>query len=148
VKTGELLQEAGCDVKVVKWKGQKGCDDFIVQNGSEDWDKRLDLATPLEWTAQQHYASEYRKLSAWVQKQHGKAPDQRKLDVAIALMCDHASVIKILAHSPALKNTLTDEARAYLDSVQSDAAKLHNDVQQQQSIQQTVKQTAKPQMRL
>jgi DNA primase len=126
VKTGELLRDAGCNVKVVRWKGQKGCDDFIVNNGSEDWDKRLDLATPLQWTAQQHYASEYRKLSAWVQKENGKAPDQRKLDIALAIAChgDRHDAAQLLAYSPAIKNASADEAKAYLIEVCREAVKV------------------------
>ena len=125
VKTGELLQDAGCKVKVVRWKGQKGCDDFIVNNGPEEWAKRLDLATPLAWTAQQHYASEYRKLSAWIEKQHGKAPEQRKLDVALAIVCqrENRDAGQLLVYSPAIKNASADEAKAYLDEICRDALK-------------------------
>jgi conjugative relaxase-like TrwC/TraI family protein len=131
VRTGELLQGTGCDVKVVKWKGEKGCDDFIVQNGAQDWTKRLDLATPLQWTAQQHYASEYRKMSVWVQKQNGKAPDQRKLDVALAIVCqrDSQDAAKLLVHSPAIKNASADEAKAYLTEVCREAVKVKEKIE-------------------
>ena len=125
VKTGELLQDAGCKVKVVRWKGKKGCDDFIVNNGPDEWTKRLDLATPLAWTAQQHYASEYRKLSAWIEKQHGKAPEQRKLDVALAIVCqrENRDAGQLLVYSPAIKNASADEAKAYLNEICRDALK-------------------------
>ncbi|MCG9890093.1 MAG: DUF3854 domain-containing protein [Thermosynechococcaceae cyanobacterium MS004] len=132
VKTGELLQDAGCDVRVVKWKGHKGCDDFIVNNGAGEWLKRLDLAMPLDWTAQQHYASEYWKLSAWVQKQNGKIPDQRKLDVAlIAIFRDNPDAIKILCHSPAIKNASVDEAEAYIVDVYRESQKVKQKIRNQ-----------------
>jgi Domain of unknown function (DUF3854)/Helicase len=131
VRTGELMQVEGCDVKVVRWKGQKGCDNFIVNNGPQEWDKRLNLATPLAWTAQQHYASEYRKLSAWVQKQHGQAPDQRKLDIALATICkrDNQEAAKLLVHSPAIKNASSVEAQAYLTDIFRESLKVKQKIE-------------------
>lgn len=124
VRTGELLEGAGCEVKVVKWKGQKGCDDFIVNNGPEVWAERLALATPLEWTANQHYASQYRKMCGFIEKKNGKAPSQQKLDVAIALTAPH-KVEKLLVHSPAIKNAPTVKAEAYLSMVKKDVQRFY-----------------------
>jgi DNA primase len=125
VRTGELLQVEGCDVKVVRWNGQKGCDDYIVNNGPDEWAKRLDLATPLAWTAQQHYSSEYRKMGAWVQKQHGPAPTPDMLDVALAIvLVDRSEKGEILRCSPQVKGMSQKETRNYLQQIQDRASAL------------------------
>jgi conjugative relaxase-like TrwC/TraI family protein len=126
VRTGELFEEAGCRVAVIHWKNNdgKGIDDFIVENGPKAWDERIAKAAPLNWEALKHYETEYRKLSGWIQKRYGKAPEPRNLDVAIGMMANPQDVGKILCFSPQIKNTSSVDAEAYIRKVYQEAMKV------------------------
>jgi len=70
VRTGELLELEGCNVSVVQWKGDKGLDDLIVNQGPVAYTKAQANPVPLAWEAQKHYRGEYTRLSKQVKKNH------------------------------------------------------------------------------
>jgi len=63
VRTAELLEQAGCGVRVVQWKGDKGLDDLIVNQGPAAYTQAQANPIPLAWEAQKHYRGEYTRLS-------------------------------------------------------------------------------------
>ena len=69
VRTGELLEQAECNVRVVQWEKDKGLDDLIVNQGHQAYAKAQANATPLAWEAKRHYRSEYTRLSRQVRKE-------------------------------------------------------------------------------
>ncbi len=68
VRTGELLELEGCNVQVVQWKGDKGLDDLIVNQGPLAYTKAQANPIPLAWEAQKHYRGEYTRLSRQARK--------------------------------------------------------------------------------
>lgn len=82
VRTGELLEQHGCSVQVVNWKGDKGLDDLIVNQGPLAYAKAQTHPTPLLWETQKHYRGEYTRLSRQVRKQQPSLQGER-LDVEV-----------------------------------------------------------------
>jgi conjugative relaxase-like TrwC/TraI family protein len=111
VRTGEALQFEGCPVGVIKWKASqgKGVDDFIVSQGGKVYSGQVEKAIPLTWESDEHYRNEYAKVSGYVQKTWGKAPDQKKLDIGVAIVSQAQDTPRILAQSPAVKRLRDSE---------------------------------------
>jgi conjugative relaxase-like TrwC/TraI family protein len=122
VRMGELFEASASRVRVAHWSNKtKGSDDFIVNEGPKAWEQRIAKAAPLSWEAQKYYKEQYGKLQGYVQKIHGKAPDPRKLDIAVAFVADPRDAAKILCFSPQIKNTPAQEAEAYVKEVYREA---------------------------
>ena len=66
VRTGELLEQAGCTVRVVQWQEDKGLDDLIVNQGPLAYAQAQAKTIPLSGSAQKHYRGEYNRLSKQV----------------------------------------------------------------------------------
>jgi len=66
VRTGELLEQEGCNVQVVQWQDDKGLDDLIVNQGPFAYAQAHSNAIPLNWEARKHYRSEYTRLARQV----------------------------------------------------------------------------------
>lgn len=69
VRTGELLEAAGCRVNVLHWQGEKGLDDLIVNQGPQAYAQAQAGATSLAREAQKHYRSLYLRLVQQVKTQ-------------------------------------------------------------------------------
>ena len=137
----ERVQQSGAQVNIADWLKEQG---FKMK--APELPEHVDLVAELKQSIQQHQEKEYQRLSELVLQQQTGRPTQRRIDIAIAAVClsERLEVAPILAHSPTIKNTLTEKARAYIESVYRDADKLTKTMAQQQ----TVKQTAKPRMRI
>ena len=139
----ERVQQSGAQINIADWLQEYG-----FKMDVPELPEHVDLIAELQQSIQQHHASEYKRLSKLVLQQQTGNPSQRKIDIAIAAVClsEGLEIAPILAHSPAItiKNTLTEKARVYLSLIQRDADRLTKTMAQQQ----TVKQSAKPRMRL
>lgn len=132
VRTGELLEEAGCKVSVMKWKPHegKGIDDLIAKQGVERFNDVLDHASPLQWEADKHYRNEYQKLRGYVMKTHGqgRSPTEVMIDTVIAFHAKDQDIVRILERGKvaqeALKQGRTENAKAHLESVMKNLATL------------------------
>jgi len=69
VRTGELLEQEGCNVRVVQWQGDKGLDDLIVNQGPRAYAQAHSNAIPLDWEARKHYRAEYTRLAKQVRNE-------------------------------------------------------------------------------
>jgi len=87
VRTGELLELEGCNVSVVQWKGDKGLDDLIVNQGPVAYTKAQANPVPLAWKAQKHYRGKYTRLSRQVRRNQpalrGEAIDVQVYKLAV-----------------------------------------------------------------
>ncbi len=66
VRTGELLEQEGCKVRVVQWQGDKGLDDLIVNQGPHAYAQAHSNSIPFDWEAKKHYRNEYTRLAKQV----------------------------------------------------------------------------------
>jgi conjugative relaxase-like TrwC/TraI family protein len=119
VKLGELMQAGGCRVDTVIWKHTegKGPNDYIVNRGARAWRDRVKAAAPLQFAAESHWRDRYQDLASQVQRENGKAPNQKYLDVAIAMSAG-IDAEKILKFSPALIDKGKESRAIYLVGIQ------------------------------
>jgi len=115
VRTGDLLELAGCTVETVKWQGDKGLDDLIANQGPLAYAKAHAHPAPLAWEAQKHYRSEYTRLSRQVRKAQPGLQGERldvevyKLAAARGDIRDGARAIAQSDRARSLQKTLPSE---------------------------------------
>ncbi|WP_024546941.1 MobF family relaxase [Picosynechococcus sp. NKBG15041c] len=132
VRTGELLEEAGCKVSVLKWQPHegKGIDDLIVNQGVERLMNILGHAIPLAWEAEKHYRNEYLKLRNYLLKTQGQGRKLTELmiDTAIAYTANSQDRIKILHQSNTLearrKQGIPEDAKTYQAQIEQELQRL------------------------
>lgn len=66
VRTGELLQKAGCVPKVLNWQQDKGVDDLIKNQGPVAYSLAQGAAVPLSVESKRHYRNQYLRLAKQV----------------------------------------------------------------------------------
>ncbi|MBV9387055.1 MAG: relaxase domain-containing protein, partial [Chroococcidiopsidaceae cyanobacterium CP_BM_ER_R8_30] len=112
VHTGELLEQAGCNVRVVQWQGDKGLDDLIVNQGPLAYAQAHSKSIPLEWETKKHYRSEYTRLARQVRNSQPALPGEAvdvevyKLAVSKGDIRDGARVIAQSDQARAFKTEL------------------------------------------
>jgi hypothetical protein len=79
VRAGELLEKAGCVVKVLKWQGDKGLDDLIINQGPVAYALAQSEAVPLATEARIHYRQQYNRLAKQIEAS-SPGLTQRELD--------------------------------------------------------------------
>ncbi|WP_030008099.1 DUF3854 domain-containing protein [Picosynechococcus sp. NKBG042902] len=132
VRTGELLEEAGCTVNVLKWQSHegKGIDDLIVNQGIERFLEVLGHAIPLAWEADKHYRNEYLKLRNYLLKTQGQGRKLTELmiDTAISYTAHSQDRTKILHQSNTLearrKQGLPEDVKSYQIQIEQELQRL------------------------
>jgi len=108
VRTGELLEREGCNVRVVQWQGDKGLDDLIVNQGPRAYAQAHSNSIPLDGEAKKHYRSEYTHLAKQVRNSQPALSAE-----AVDLEVYKAAVLKGDIRDGGRVITQSDQSRAF-----------------------------------
>jgi conjugative relaxase-like TrwC/TraI family protein len=120
VRSAELLDEAGCQITIAKWRpGQgKGVDDVIAQSGAEVFLKSLSKSQPWESEARIWYRSRYNLLSGIAKNELGSTASQKEIDHLVYKLAvetgDRLDGIRFLGQSAEGKKQGVDYVRELL----------------------------------
>ena len=111
----ELLEERGCQVKVLKWDSEdgKGLDDLIANVGPLAYKNAQQNAIATSLDKKIHYRTEYNKLAKKVRQELGAKIGEERLDLEIyvraVLKGDKADGARVVNESDRVRSSLNNE---------------------------------------
>jgi conjugative relaxase-like TrwC/TraI family protein len=136
VREGELLQERGCDIYVIKWEAVqgKGVDDLIKNCGPIAFENADRNARPFEVEARIYYRTEFNKLAKQVRANYPLAmPEFLDAEVYLRTIAkaeakDGDRFIRQGDQARALKDTT--QVQAYIDHIKTHAPQIRQQYQE------------------